>query len=163
VFSVATVTSEQLEGKEADTRTDIFALGEVIYEMATGQIAFEGKSHASLIAAILDREPPPISALRSMTPPTLDHIVQTCMVKDPDGRWQTVHDVLVELRWLAEGSQAGASSQLAATTKRHQVLVPLLSVVLVTVSVAFVLLAMVHLREMPAEVHPIRWFRCRKR
>src|ERR1700683_1866505 len=67
---------EQLEGQEADARTDIFALGTVMYEMATGRKAFEGKSHASLIAAILERDPPPISTLQTMTPPALDHVVR---------------------------------------------------------------------------------------
>ena len=83
---------EQLEGSEADARTDIFALGTVIYEMATGHKAFEGKSQASLISAIMTSEPPPISSLKSMSPPALDHIVKSCLAKNPDERWQTAHD-----------------------------------------------------------------------
>ena len=67
---------EQLEGKEVDARTDIFAFGAVIYEMATGKKCFEGKSQASLIAAILEREPPPMSSLQPMTPPALDRVGQ---------------------------------------------------------------------------------------
>jgi Tol biopolymer transport system component len=102
---------EQLEGKEADARTDIFALGAVIYEMATGRKAFEGKSHASLIAAILEREPPAISTLQAMASPALDHVVRTCLAKEPEMRWQGAHDVLVELKWIAEG---GAASQAPA-------------------------------------------------
>ena len=74
---------EQLEGKEADARTDIFALGAVIYEMATGRKAFAGKSQASLIAAVMSAEPPPISTLQNMTPPALDHVARTCLAKDP--------------------------------------------------------------------------------
>src|ERR1700758_1255670 len=80
---------EQLEGEEADARTDIFAFGVVVYEMATGRKAFEGKSQASLIAKILETEPPPISSLQPMTPPTLDRVVKKCLAKEPDDRWQT--------------------------------------------------------------------------
>jgi len=101
---------EQLEGKEADARTDIFALGAVIYEMATGTRAFEGKSHASLVSAIMTAEPPPISTLRTMSPLALDHVVRTCLAKDPDARWQTAHDVLVELQWIAESSVAASAA-----------------------------------------------------
>ena len=75
---------EQVEGKEADARTDIFAFGAVLYEMLTGKRAFEGKSQASLIAAILEHQPPPPSALRPLTPPAVDHVVATCLAKDPD-------------------------------------------------------------------------------
>jgi Tol biopolymer transport system component len=99
---------EQLEGKDADARSDIFALGTVLYEMATGRSAFEGKSHASLIAAILDRTPPPISTTQPMTPPAFDRVVKTCLEKDPEDRWQTAHDVKLQLEWIAEGgSQVG--------------------------------------------------------
>src|SRR5881296_2256664 len=99
---------EQLEGREADARTDIFALGTVLYEMATGQRAFKGKSQASLIAAILTSEPPPISSLQPMTPAALDRLVKTCLAKDPDERWQSVRDLANGLKWIAQdGSQAG--------------------------------------------------------
>jgi serine/threonine protein kinase len=75
---------EQLEGKEADARTDIFAFGVVVYEMATGKKAFEGKSQASLIAKILETDPPPISSLQPMTPPALDQVVKKCLAKEPE-------------------------------------------------------------------------------
>src|SRR6202165_3077265 len=95
---------EQLEGKEADARTDIFAFGVVVYEMATSRKAFEGKSQASLIAKILEADPPPISSLQPMTPPALERVVKTCLAKDPEDRWQTARDLTRELKWVSESS-----------------------------------------------------------
>ncbi len=100
---------EQLEGKEADARTDIFAFGTTVHEMATGKKAFEGTSQASLIGAILKDEARPISALQPLSPPALDRVVKRCMAKDADDRWQTARDLHSELRWVAEGGpQVGA-------------------------------------------------------
>jgi serine/threonine-protein kinase len=93
---------EQLEAKEVDGRTDIFAFGAVVYEMATGKKAFEGMSKASLIAAILDREPPAMSSLQPMTPPALDRVVKKCLAKEPEKRWQAAGDVCDELKWIVE-------------------------------------------------------------
>jgi Tol biopolymer transport system component len=95
---------EQIEGEEADARTDVFAFGVLVYEMLTGRKAFAGKTQASLFGAILNQEPPPISAAQPLTPPALDRIVKTCFAKDPDDRWQTMRDLLRELSWIAEPS-----------------------------------------------------------
>jgi serine/threonine-protein kinase len=103
---------EQVEGKEVDARTDVFAFGAVVYEMATGKRAFEGKSQASLIAAILEREPPAMSSLQPMTPPALDRVVKKCLAKEPENRWQTPKDLCDELKWVAEG---GSQVVLAPT------------------------------------------------
>ncbi len=99
---------EQLEGKEADTRSDVWAFGCVLYEMVTGKRAFEGTSQASLIGAILNQEPPAISSLTATSPPSLDRVVRTCLAKDPDDRWQNAHDLANELRWIAESASTAS-------------------------------------------------------
>ncbi len=112
---------EQLEGKEADARTDIFSLGAVLYEMATGRPAFQGRSRASLIAAILEHEPEPMTDLQPMAPPALARVVETCLAKDPDERWQTAHDVKLQLQWIAEGgSQAGLPVPVVARRRLRE-------------------------------------------
>jgi Tol biopolymer transport system component/predicted Ser/Thr protein kinase len=104
---------EQVEGQEADARSDIFALGAVLYEMTTGQRAFEGKTTASTIAAILAGEPKPISAILPMTPPALERVVKSCLAKDPDERIQTAHDVKLQLKWAAEGAAPSGAAAAA--------------------------------------------------
>jgi Tol biopolymer transport system component len=112
---------EQLEGAEADARTDIFALGALLYEMATGRRAFEGQSRTSLIAAILSTQPPPISSVQPVMPPALDHVVRKCLEKDPDDRWQSAQDVASELRWIAEaGSQAGVPATVTIRRRSRE-------------------------------------------
>ena len=106
---------EQLEGKESDARTDLWALGCVLYEMLTGRRAFEGRSQASLISAIMKDTPPPIASLAPMAPPVLDRAVRQCLAKDPDDRWQSAGDLRRELLWIAG---QGATSATAEGTAR---------------------------------------------
>ncbi len=109
---------EQLDGIEADRRTDIFALGVVIHEMVTGRKAFEGKSQVLLISAIATSEPPPLSRVQPETPPALDFVVKTCLEKDPANRWQDAGDVVAELRWVAEGGAEADPGSAAGTAAR---------------------------------------------
>jgi len=117
---------EQVEGKndEVDARTDIFAFGAVVYEMATGQKAFQGKSTASMFAEILEHDPPPISSLRPMTPTALDRLVKLCLAKEPERRWQSAADAAHELKWIAEGgSELGIPAARDVRASRRLALV----------------------------------------
>jgi Tol biopolymer transport system component/predicted Ser/Thr protein kinase len=98
---------EQLEGREADARSDIFAFGAVVYEMVTGRRAFDGGSHASVIAAILSADPPQLAEAKPLVPPALDRLVRKCLAKDPEERWQSVHDLKTALHWIEEDSAGG--------------------------------------------------------
>jgi serine/threonine protein kinase/Tol biopolymer transport system component len=97
---------EQVEGKRTGTPADIFALGVVLFEMLTGRRAFAAASNASLISAILTSDPPPVSSARASSPPALDRLVQTCLQKDPEQRWQSAHDVELQLQAIAAGGEA---------------------------------------------------------
>jgi len=103
---------EQIEGKEATACSDIFSFGSVLYEMATGKRAFEGKSQISVASSILEKDPPPVVTVIPTAPPALDHVIRGCLAKDPDARWHSAGDVARELRWIATSS--GSSSQIAA-------------------------------------------------
>lgn len=112
---------ELIEGLEADARSDVFAFGAVLYEMATGKRAFDGKTQASVLAAILASEPAPISSVQPLAPASLDRVVKISLAKDRDERWQTAHDVKLQLQWIAEGgSQAGLPGAEASDRKMRE-------------------------------------------
>ena len=146
---------EQLEGKKPDSRTDIFALGATLYETATGRKTFTGTSQASLITAIMTSEPQPISVVQPMTPPALDRVVKTCLAKAPDDRWQSAHDVKLQLQAIADGgSQAGFPATLVAPHgSRTRLTWSLAGIGLA----AAVVLAVVHFRQAPIEARPTRF------
>jgi eukaryotic-like serine/threonine-protein kinase len=102
IGTIQYMAPEQIEGKEADARSDLFALGAVFYEMSTGVRPFEGKSQISVASAILEKDPEPISKFQPLTPPAFEHVVAACLAKNPDDRFQTAQDVKLELKWIAE-------------------------------------------------------------
>jgi Tol biopolymer transport system component/tRNA A-37 threonylcarbamoyl transferase component Bud32 len=118
--TVQYMAPEQLEGKDADARTDIFAFGVILYEMLTGRKAFQGKSKTLLMSAILTTEPKPLANAQPMTPASIDHLVRRCLAKDPEERWQTAHDLLIQLRWIA--GRGGRAAGAGPLTMRERVL-----------------------------------------
>jgi serine/threonine protein kinase/Tol biopolymer transport system component len=116
------MSPEQVEGKEADARSDIFALGAVLYEMITGRRAFEGKTASSTIAAVLAAEPPPITTVQPLSPPALESTVKSCLAKDQEERLQTTHDVKLQLQWIRENTSSSRHSATvpAASKARHR-------------------------------------------
>ena len=115
VGTVPYMAPEQIEGREVDARTDIFSFGAVLYEIVCGRRPFAGDSRASLMAAIVAAEPPPLSSLQPQVPGSLDRLIRRCLAKDPDDRWQTARDLAAELRWIAEsGSGTTAAAPVIA-------------------------------------------------
>ncbi len=142
------MSPEQLEGKTADARSDLFAFGAVLYEMATGRKAFTGSSQASLIGAILRDDPPAITEIAPMSPPALNRVVKTCLAKDPEDRFQTAHDVKLQLQWIAEGgSQAGLPAPVATRRKSRE---RIAWIVAAAALVAAALATLEYLRRAPA-------------
>jgi Tol biopolymer transport system component len=94
---------EQIEAREVDARSDIFAFGCVLYELLTGHRAFDGQTSSSVMAAVLATKPRPIEELVPLTPPALERIVSRCLAKDPEDRWQSARDVAAELQWVSQG------------------------------------------------------------
>jgi serine/threonine protein kinase/Tol biopolymer transport system component len=176
---------EQIEGMEADTRTDIFAFGGVLFEMLTGRPAFEGKTRAQLLGAILKDEPPPVSSVSlglgssegepgargstgSPRAMALDRVVATCLAKDPDDRWQTARDLLRELKWIAEagptepgGPPQGGRHATGYTASTSRTWRPAFSGLLIALlAIALVsagTIALRHVRETPPAQDPIQF------
>jgi len=137
------MSPEQLEGNEADARSDLWALGCVLYEMVTGQRAFDGKSQASLISSIMKDEPRPMTERVPMSPPALDRLVRACLAKDPEERLQTAHDAKLQLEWIAEaGSQAGVPAPVSARRRVRERLAWGITAVSLIVAAGFAWLAL---------------------
>src|SRR5271169_3382268 len=107
------MSPEQVEGKELDGRSDIFSLGAMLYEMLTGQRAFDGKSQLSVASAILEKEPAPLTIIKPMTPPALEHTIKKCLAKTPEERWQSTSDLSSELKWVSESGSQDAARALS--------------------------------------------------
>jgi hypothetical protein len=151
------MSPEQLEGKEADARADIFAFGAILYELLTGEKAFAGESQASVIASILGTEPVPLRTRQPHTPVLLDRLVQRCLAKDPEQRWQSMRDILLELKWISESSTHPELGLSTVSRRTGRVAGAVLSgVALVALAVA-IPLAVRHLRERPAAAPLIRF------
>ena len=114
VGTIQYMSPEQIEGKEADARSDIFAFGAVLYEMAAGKRPFEGKSQISLASSILEKDPEPISTIKPQIPHTFDHVLTTCLQKNPEDRYQSAHDVKLELKWIAATPSAPTPEAVAS-------------------------------------------------
>jgi serine/threonine-protein kinase len=129
---------EQLEGLDADARTDIFAFGAVLYEMTTGQRAFDGRTKTSLIASIVGSMPKPVSEIVPVSPAALDHVIAKCLAKDREERWQSAHDVAEELKWIATTSTTGSHAASTITQRPHRrfaVLAAVMSIVALTAAI----------------------------
>ena len=152
------MSPEQIEGKELDGRSDIFSLGAVLYEMLTGQRAFQGKSQLSVASAILEKEPAPITVTKPMTPPALDHAINKCLAKLPDERWQSASDLASELKWIAEGgSQGGVRVAGGPRRKRLELALGIIAGVLGISLLATLPLAVRHWRSSPERDLTIRF------
>jgi len=110
---------EQLEGHDADARTDVFAFGAVLYEMLTGKKAFSGSSHASLISSIMSSTPPSVSTVQTVAPAEIDHLIARCLAKDPEDRWQSARDVMLQLAWIAEAKMSRVAPAAARLRSRE--------------------------------------------
>jgi len=118
IGTIQYMSPEQIEGKEADARSDIFALGALLYEIVTGKRAFSGKSQISLASAILESDPEPVSAVKPLTPPAFEHLLKTCLRKNPEDRFQTAHDIMLQLQWIAIEKSPPAVAAVPASPGR---------------------------------------------
>jgi Tol biopolymer transport system component len=150
---------EQLEGREADARSDIFAFGALVYEMVTGRRAFDGGSHASVIAAILSVDPPPVTDLQPLVPQALDRLIRKCLAKNPEERWQSVHDLKTALQWVGD---AASSDALPAQTPprgkwQERVVLTTAAVILLVSGIAIGFAWRMSHDNRPSDTKPIRF------
>jgi Tol biopolymer transport system component/tRNA A-37 threonylcarbamoyl transferase component Bud32 len=149
------MSPEQMEGQEADARSDLFALGCVLFEMATGRRAFEGQTQASVIGSIMHAQPPSVSSLQPMAPPALDQVVAACLAKDREDRWQTAHDVLLQLRWIEKGgSVVGVPAPVSARRRSRERLAWALFAL---AAIAAVVAVFGYVARAPQPAHPVRF------
>src|ERR1700687_4031886 len=149
------MSPEQVEGKEVDARSDIFSFGSVLYELVTGRQAFPGKSQLSVASAILEKDPEPISTLQPLTPPALARTIGVCLAKDPEERWQTARDLLLELKWIAGGgSQTGVLSEGTPRGRSYNRLSWTLVAIL---SLGVLALLIISRQRAPASAAPVRF------
>src|SRR6202022_3375163 len=121
IGTVQYISPEQISGQPADERSDIFCFGAMLYEMLTGKRAFEGKSQISVASAILEKDPEPLTKIKPRAPAALEHLVRTCLAKEPDQRFQSAHDLKLQLQWItAGGSQVGAPAVVVSHRKNRQ-------------------------------------------
>ncbi len=120
VGTIQYMSPEQIEGKEADARSDIFAFGAVLYEMVAGKRPFSGKSQISLASSILESDPAPIGTVKPQTPPAFEHVVRTCLQKNPEERYQTAHDIKLELQWIAADKSSPAAAPATPSPSRSR-------------------------------------------
>jgi Tol biopolymer transport system component len=146
---------EQLEAGEVDARSDIFAFGAIVYEMLTGRRAFEAASQAGVMAAILEKEPPPISSLQPLTPASLDRIVQRCLAKDPDARWQSASDLAAALSWVRTDSGAIPAPVTQPATRRGGRIVAAVAAVLLTAGAIVAGALLNHRAAPPRTIHAV--------
>jgi serine/threonine protein kinase/Tol biopolymer transport system component len=148
---------EQIEGLEADARTDIFAFGALLFEMLTARPAFEGKTRASLLGAILKDEPPPVSRVQPIAPAALDRIISTCLAKDPDDRYQSARDLLRDLKWVASGSSDVAAAHATTPPARSNRVAWLLAALSTIALVATAFVALRRAREVAPAPGPTQF------
>jgi eukaryotic-like serine/threonine-protein kinase len=152
------MSPELLEGKETDARSDIFAFGAMLYEMITGRRSFEGSSSASLIAAVMSTNPPPVSTIQPMASPALDRLIRKCLAKSPDDRWQSAGDLLSELQWITEtASNAGIPAPLVTKHRNRERLAWLAAVIAAVLLVGSLLWMAARLRKEPALAAEVRF------
>ncbi len=151
IGTIQYMAPEQIEGKEADARSDIFAFGAVLYEMLSGKRAFEGKSQISVASAILEKDPEPISTVRQQISPALEHVISRALVKDSAKRWQSAGDIGAELEWIASSgaalsTSAGSVSSISRGSRERS----LLAIAAVVAVLALIALAIALWKKPPA-------------
>ena len=149
------MSPEQLAAEEVDARSDIFALGAVLYEMLTGVRAFEGKSRTSIIAAVLAGPPRSASSLRPMTPPALEHVIAKCLARERDERWESAADVASQLEWIG-GSTTGEGSAVAVVKRSRRTMVLTTLAIAAIVAIAAILGGVSAMRRLRLAEEPVR-------